>query len=67
MSKEDASEISIIYNINKKDEKNEEDEKYNEYEKDEENIRIFGSIFAKNNKLEIKLKRINYWGLPQEI
>ena len=47
MSKEDTSEIRIIYNINKKDEANEE---YDVYEGDKKNIRIFGDIFVDNNK-----------------
>ena len=54
MSKEDISEISIIYNINKKDKENKEE--YINYEEDEENIRIFGSIFVKNNKNKCKIR-----------
>ena len=55
MSKEDTSEIRIIYNINKKDEANEEDEEYKEYEGDKENIRIFGDIFVENSKNKCKM------------
>ena len=55
MSKEDAPEIRIIYNINKKDEANEEDEEYEVYEGDKENIRIFGDIFVENNKNKCKM------------
>ena len=40
MSKEDISEISIAYNINKKN---------------KENIRIFGHEFVKNNKYKCKM------------
>ena len=43
MSKENISEISIIYNINKKNEEN------------DDNIRIFGEEFVKNNKNKCKM------------
>jgi len=46
MSKSDISEISIIYNI---------DQNYDENEDDEENIKIFGSKFVKNNKSKCKM------------
>ena len=51
MSKEDILEIIIIYDINKKDEVNEELGEYEEYEESEENIiNILGGEFVKNNK-----------------
>jgi len=49
MTKENVSEIKIIYNINKKDEKHEE------YEED---INIFGDVFVRNNKSKTKCKMI---------
>ena len=60
MSKEDASKIRIIYNINMKEKINEEDledEEYDEYEGDKENIniKIFGDTFVENNKKKCKM------------
>ena len=49
MSKEDISEIKIIFNINKLVEENEEFEEYEDYEKEDESIKIFGYKFVKNN------------------